>query len=211
MEKELDNSINLYGLIGKNISYSFSRSYFKEKFKQENLVDSSYVNFDIPEISHFKSLLSKHTNIKGFNVTIPYKEAIIPFLDELDEHAAKIGAVNTIKVSGNKLIGFNTDFYGFEKSLIPLLEKSHKKALILGTGGASKAIAYTLSNLNIPYQFVSRQSRKSILSYNIIDKEVLEEHTIIINCTPLGTHPKTEEKPLIPYMTLSIILKKLLF
>ncbi|NAS32815.1 shikimate dehydrogenase [Flavobacteriaceae bacterium R38] len=200
MEKKHGNSLNLYGLIGKNISYSFSPSYFKEKFKREKLSGNSYVNFDIRQVGHLKDILKENPNLKGLNVTIPYKEVVIPLLDELNDDAAKIGAVNTIKISNHKLTGFNTDFYGFEKSLVPLLNKSHKKALILGTGGASKAIAYTLNKLNIPYSFVSRKvTEEGHFSYQDLNKNIIEEYTIIINCTPLGTFPKIEEKPDIPY------------
>ena len=137
------------GLIGKNISYSFSKAYFKNKFEKEQITNVAYENFDIENIELFPSIIQNTEGIKGFNVTIPYKEAIIPFLDDLDETAKKIGAVNTIKISENKqLIGYNTDCYGFKNSLKPLLQPHHKMALILGTGGASKAVAFSLKELN---------------------------------------------------------------
>lgn len=190
---------NQFGLIGKNISYSFSQHYFTEKFKRENLLNHQYQNFDIQDISALHNILKKQKNLKGFNVTIPYKEAIFPFLDKINAKALRIGAVNTIRLTKKgKLKGYNTDEYGFRKSLIPLLEKHHKKALILGTGGASKAIAYTLKKLHIPYQFVSRKEGTDFI-YNSLSSEIIKEHQIIINCTPLGTAPNVDKYPDIPY------------
>ena len=198
-----------FGLIGKNISYSFSENFFTKKFKTESIKDSSYQNFDLAKIEDFKTI-SKDKTIKGYNVTIPYKETIIPLLDGLNSKASQIGAVNTIKITKNgKLKGFNTDYYGFEKSLKPLLESHHKKALILGTGGASKAIAYALERLKIPYVFVSRTAKNNILSYESVSREILSKHHIIINCTPLGTFPSIESCPNIPYS--SINTKHLLY
>jgi len=189
-----------FGLIGKDIDYSFSRSYFNEKFKNEGL-NHNYVNFDIDSIDEFSNIISSTKNLKGLNVTIPYKEAVIPYLDKLHKTAKKIGAVNTIKITKKgKLIGYNTDYFGFEKSIEPLIKKHHKKALILGTGGASKAIAYALERLNIKHQFVSRsQSKKNIISYDSLTENDIKSHQIIINCTPLGTYPKTNECPDILY------------
>ena len=190
-----------FGLIGKNIAYSFSKSYFKEKFELEQITDAHYENFDIQDISEFKTILKNNPELKGLNVTIPYKEQVIPFLDKLNKKAAAIGAVNTIKVSKKgKLIGYNTDYYGFKKSIEPHLRLHHKKALILGTGGASKAIAYALERLHISTEFVSRnKSAIATYSYESLSKELLSEFTIIINCTPLGTHPNTDACPYIPY------------
>ena len=189
-----------FGLIGKDIDYSFSRSYFNEKFKNEGL-NHNYVNFDIDSIEEFSNIISSTKNLKGLNVTIPYKEAVIPYLDKLHKTAKKIGAVNTIKITKKgKLIGYNTDYFGFEKSIEPLIKKHHKKALILGTGGASKAIAYALERLNIKHQFVSRsQSKKNVISYDSLTENDIKSHQIIINCTPLGTYPKTNECPDILY------------
>jgi len=189
-----------FGLIGKDIDYSFSRSHFSEKFKNECL-NHNYVNFDIDSIDEFSNIISSTKNLKGLNVTIPYKEAVIPYLDKLHKTAKKIGAVNTIKITKKgKLIGYNTDYFGFEKSIEPLIKKHHKKALILGTGGASKAIAYALERLNIKHQFVSRsQSKKNIISYDSLTENDIKSHQIIINCTPLGTYPKTNECPDILY------------
>lgn len=189
---------NRYGLLGKNISYSFSKGYFTEKFKLQNLDDHSYENFDIQTIEEFPNIL-KNSNLKGLNVTIPYKESIFPFLSEIDSDAEKIGAVNTIKFTENGLKGFNTDAYGFQKSLEPFLKTHHKKALILGTGGASKAIRFVLNHLGIENHFVSRTSKENSFSYSDLGEKVMEKHTIIVNCTPLGTFPEVNTKPDIPY------------
>ena len=191
--------LNRYGLIGKNISYSFSKGYFTQKFLDSNLLDCSYDNFDLQNIEQFTKLLQETKNLKGINVTIPYKEEILPYLTEIDEKAKRIGAVNTIKFNSNGLKGYNTDVYGFKKSLVPLLKEHHKKALILGTGGASKAVAYVLRELGIPYLFVSRVPEENHISYQALTKNLLEEYTIIVNCTPLGTYPNVEVKPEIPY------------
>jgi shikimate dehydrogenase len=188
-------------LLGKNISYSFSRGYFTDKFEKLNLKKSKYVNFDLQNIEDFPTIIDENEHLKGINVTIPYKEEIIPFLSKIDKTAKKIGAVNTIKFTkrGN-LKGYNSDVVGFENSLIPLLKKHHKSALILGTGGASKAIAYALKRNDIKYKFVSRNPEgKKEISYNSLTQEVLEKHTIIINSTPLGTFPDIDKCPNIPY------------
>lgn len=194
-----------FGLIGKNIDYSFSEQYFKTKFKSEDITDAIYQNFDIKDMSEFETILKNNRDLVGLNVTIPYKESIIPFLDSLNKKAKKIGAVNTIKISKKgKLKGYNTDCYGFNKSLKPYLKPKHKFALILGTGGASKAIAYTLKKLDIDYQFVSRQpSKQADLTYNSLTPEIISTHLLIINSTPLGTFPNIEACPKIPYNTLT--------
>lgn len=200
MENTQKNKSGLFGLVGRNISYSFSRGYFSKKFSDLGLTDYSYVNFDIEDISHFSKILKEHPRVKGMNVTIPYKQAVIPFLDSLNKNAKAIGAVNTIKVTKKgKLKGYNTDFYGFKKSITPHLKPNHTKALILGTGGASKAIAFALTKLGIDYNFVSRSSANADFSYKILTRNIIEDHSIIINCTPLGTHPNISEKPPIPY------------
>lgn len=194
----------LFGLLGRNISYSFSRGYFVEKFKNENIQDCEYVNFDIPTIESFPEIIKNTSNIKGLNVTIPYKLEVIPFLDKLSKNAINIGAVNTITISKKgKTKGYNTDYYGFKKSLEPLLNKSHKRALILGTGGASKAVAYALKKLNIKYVFVSRNATDKILSYEQLAPKIMEKYSIIINCSPLGTSPNTDVCPNIPYESLT--------
>lgn len=183
-----------YGLIGKNISYSFSRNYFANKFKKEDIKNSQYINFDIDNLSELNNIFN--TNNFGFNVTIPYKEAIIPYLDSLDFHAEKIGAVNTIKLENRKKIGFNTDWIGFKKSIEPLLNSHHTKALILGTGGASKAVIYALDQLKIETLMVSRYGE---ISYKDLSEEIIQNHAIIINCTPVGTFPNIDAAPEIPY------------
>lgn len=191
-----------YGLLGKNISYSFSQGYFTQKFKELNLTDHSYQNFDIPDISQFPSILEEK-GLKGLNVTIPYKEEVIPFLNELDPVAKEIGAVNTIKFTKDGLKGFNTDAFGFEASITPLLEAHHTKALILGTGGASKAIVYVLEQLGVDISYVSRTPREDGLTYDQLTKSEMDSHFLVINCTPLGTFPRVEDKPDIPYQFLS--------
>ncbi len=189
-----------YGLIGKDITYSFSQNYFTQKFKQLGLTDSAYSNFDIAKISEFGDLLERCDNLRGLNVTIPYKQAIIPYLDSLSKKAIQIGAVNTIRITKkNKLKGYNTDWYGFYHSLKPLLKKQHTHALILGTGGASKAIEYALKKLGITYKFVSRTKQDSEFTYEELNEDILTRFTLIINTTPLGTFPNIAEKPNIPY------------
>lgn len=197
--------MNKLGLLGKNISYSFSKSYFKKKFDDEKINNTTYENFDIDSIDSFPSLVKNTEGLKGLNVTIPYKEQVIPFLDKVNKKAKVIGAVNTIKVTkkGN-LVGYNTDCYGFKKSLKPFLKTHHKKALILGTGGASKAVAFSLNQLNIDYSYVSRTaSNKVQFTYNMLSEEAINEHTIIINCTPLGTFPNVNDCPEIPYKAIT--------
>lgn len=190
-----------FGLLGKNISYSFSRKYFSEKFKSLGLDNFKYSNLDIPEIEEFPFLLyHREDEYQGINVTIPYKESVMRYMHEIDEDAKAIGAVNTIKITDdNKLFGYNTDFYGFQKSIEPFIKKHHKKALILGTGGASKAIAYALKKMNIEYKFVSRKVDENMFLYSMLNKQILEEYTVIINCSPVGTFPDVEESPNIPF------------
>lgn len=204
-----------FGLIGRNISYSFSQNYFSIKFKDENILDATYQNFDIQSINQFKKEILATDHLAGLNVTIPFKEEIIPLLDKVDKKAKKIGAVNTIKITKKgKTKGYNTDCYGFKKSLKPLLKKQHKNALILGTGGASKAIAYVLKQLNIDYKFVSRTaSNNADYTYTDLNQELINNHQIIINCTPVGTYPKVDQAPDIPYqfITLNHILYDLIY
>ena len=204
MEEKLNNI--LFGLLGKNISYSFSKTYFSKKFMNLQLTNHKYVNFDIENIEDFLEIVSKYKkSLKGCNVTIPYKESIFNYLDEIDRTASEIGAVNTIKFSSDgKLVGYNTDVVGFEKSLIPLLKTHHTKALILGTGGASKAVAYVLKKLDIDYFKVSRNPIDNLaLAYADISNQLLNEYSLIINCSPLGTYPNINEKPMIPYQFLT--------
>lgn len=200
MEKEREKSMLKFGLVGKNIDYSFSKGHFMAKFESEAL-PYSYENFDIENISNFSEILNQNTDLIGLNVTIPYKEQVIPYLDKLDRTAAKIGAVNTIKIyPSGKTKGFNTDYYGFKKSIQPFIKPNHSNALILGTGGASKAIAYALKKLNITFDYVSR-SENPVAKYLYTDltEDIIKSHQIIINCTPIGTHPKVNQCPDIPY------------
>ena len=187
-----------FGLVGKNISYSFSKGYFTKKFEKLDLTGHSYENFDLENISEFKNVLSQK-DICGLNVTIPYKEKVLSFLDDLDKDALTIGAVNTIRFTKEGLVGYNTDAYGFRASLEPLLKSHHKKALVLGTGGASKAIVFVLQELGIDYQYVSRHPSKNQVGYSQLVKSHFKEFQIIVNCSPVGTYPNLEEKPQIPY------------
>ncbi|MFV8333845.1 shikimate dehydrogenase family protein [Flavobacterium sp. GSP14] len=189
-----------FGLLGRNISYSFSKGYFTDKFNSENFAGCTYENFDIPEIDAFPEVIKNTSDLKGLNVTIPYKETILPFLDTLSKKASLIGAVNTIKITKKgKLKGYNTDYYGFKKSLQPLLLPHHKKALILGTGGASKGVAFALDELGITYTFVSRELKENTIDYKRINATTFDNYHIIINATPVGTSPNVEAFPLIPY------------
>jgi len=188
-----------YGLIGNNIDYSFSKTFFNSKFKKEESNDS-YENFDISDLSQLSEVLLKNPKLKGLNVTIPYKESIIKYLDRIDSNAQKIGAINTIKITAErKLIGYNTDYIGFKESLKNLLPISKKNALVLGTGGASKAIVYALKSLNYKVTQVSRVKKEGITTYAELNKEVMIQHQLIINCTPLGTFPNIDQYPSIPY------------
>jgi len=190
----------IFGLVGRNISYSFSAGYFKEKFKKANLKKYTYTNFDIPTIKQLPDILRLTKGLKGVNVTIPYKEEVIPLLDSLSKNARIIGAVNTITIDKKgRTKGYNTDHYGFKKTLKPLLEEHHTKALILGTGGASKAIAYALRKLNIEYDFVSRTGTDVIYAYQDLTPEVFADYQIIINTTPIGTFPEIDAAPPLDY------------
>jgi shikimate dehydrogenase len=188
-----------FGLLGKNISYSFSKYYFEQFFLSKNL-KHHFINFDVQSVDKIFEIIKESPDLKGFNVTIPFKEEIIPLLYKIDKEAKRIGAVNTVKVTkkGN-LVGYNTDHYGFAKSLAEHFTMTEKTALILGTGGASKAIAYVLNNLNFNYKFVSRQKKEGFLTFSELDKEIIEKHKLIINCTPLGTSPNINQFPKIPY------------
>ena len=189
-----------FALVGRNISYSFSRRYFAEKFAHEQITDSEYVNFDIPIIEELPALIRTTPTLVGMNVTIPYKEAILPLLDEQSEELMTIKACNTIKVlPTGKLKGYNTDYIGFHDSLVLYLKPHHNKALILGTGGASKAVIFTLDQLGIPYILVSRKASAQAISYASLGEEIIRSHLLIINTTPLGTSPDTQAFPPIPY------------
>jgi shikimate dehydrogenase len=187
-----------FGLIGKSLSHSFSARYFNKKFYKEGITDVEYLNFEINDISKFTHLI-KTQKLSGLNVTIPYKESIIPFLDELTEEAKSIGAINTIQCIDNKLIGHNTDIIGFKQSILPILD-GRDSALILGDGGAAKAIKLGLEQLNISFKIVTR---KSSFSYSDISIQDIDLNRIIINTTPLGMFPNTENYPKIPYEALT--------
>ena len=192
-----------FGLLGKDIGYSFSKTFFSIKFEKESL-PHSYDNFDLTCIENFEELLSENPDIKGLNVTIPYKEAIIPHLFKLDKESRSIGAVNTIKFrKDGKLIGYNTDHYGFATALAEFLPIKEKTALILGTGGASKAIEYVLDALGFSYYNVSRNPEKGQFGYDELTSKIIKQQFLIVNCTPLGTSPNTHQFPDIPYIHLT--------
>lgn len=191
-----------YGLIGRDIGYSFSKTFFTTKFEKEERKDS-YVNFDIENIGLLPEIVRKHSDLKGLNVTIPYKTEVIPLLDRVDKEAQKIGAVNTIKIlADGTLVGYNTDHYGFAKTLSDLLPLKHKTALILGSGGASRAIEYVLKAMEFKYLVVSRGKKEGTLPYSKLTRDVIESHCLIVNCTPLGTYPNILECPKLPYQFL---------
>jgi len=191
-----------YGLIGYPLGHSFSIGYFNEKFANEG-IDAEYINFEIPSIDELPEVLASNPELRGLNVTIPYKEKVISFLDSVSPEARAIGAVNVIRVSrkGSDVVlkGFNSDVIGFTKSIEPLLEKCHKKALILGTGGASKAINYGLKALGLETVYVSRYERPGTIQYEKITDEVVHEYNVIVNCTPCGMYPHSDECPSLPY------------
>ena len=188
-----------YGLIGKSLSHSFSKNYFEQKFEKEGITDANYSLFELAKIKDFQGLI-ENENLSGLNVTIPYKEAIIPFLDSIDPQAKAIGAVNTIKINKNgRMTGYNTDHFGFAKSLEDCIPWLDKTALVLGTGGASKAIIYVLKTLGFTVCQVSRSPIENGLTYGDISRSVLEQHQLIVNCTPLGTYPDLLKFPSIPY------------
>lgn len=197
----------LYGLIGYPLGHSFSENYFNQKFDSER-IDARYVNFEIPSISDITNVLKENVNLHGLNVTIPYKEQIIPFLDEIDENAAAIGAVNVIKfIEGKngttKLKGYNSDIIGFCDSIKPMIKSCHTHALVLGTGGAAKAVTYGLKNLGIEPIYVSRSKSEGTLTYEELTPEVMDKYKVIVNTTPLGMYPHIDSCPNIPYNLLT--------
>lgn len=192
---------SVYGLIGYPLSHSFSPGYFKEKFAKAE-IDAVYRLFPLANIKELPKRLAEHSSLSGLNVTIPYKEQVIPFLDDIDNAAKTIAAVNCIKISNDKIKGYNTDIIGFEQSLAPLLQPQHTKALVLGTGGAAKAVAYVLDKLNIDYKLVSSSGKTGTVAYEDISAATVDEHTLIINTTPLGMHPNIDACPDIPYSAL---------
>jgi shikimate dehydrogenase len=201
--------MKLYGLIGYSLAHSSSIGYFNEKFCAEG-IDAKYVNFEISTINDFPKIIDENPNLEGLNVTIPYKEQVIPFLDELEKDTAAIGAVNVIKIIRNKkqkikLVGYNSDIIGFTQSIKPILQPHHKKALILGTGGAAKAVFHGLKNLGIEALYVSRTSNPHAdhITYADLSPEIMAAYTVIVNCTPVGMYPKVDFCPDIPYKELT--------
>jgi shikimate dehydrogenase len=200
--------MKLFGLIGYPLSHSFSKKYFTEKFEKENIADCEYQLFPIEQIDLFPQLIKDNNTICGLNVTIPYKESVIPFIDELDETAKAVGAVNCIKIqqlstNNQQLIGFNTDVFGFRQSIKPFLETHHERALIIGTGGASKAVAYVLNEIGIDCYFVTRQksvdSSLKTFSYAELNGNVINAFKLIVNTSPVGMFPNVNDAPEIPY------------
>ena len=192
-----------YGLLGYPLGHSFSKNYFNQKFEAEK-INAEYLNFEIPNIKNIKEVLKENPDLRGLNVTIPYKEQVIPFLDELDKDASVIGAVNVIKFARGmfgkqKLIGFNSDLIGFKQSIAPLLTPKHRKALILGTGGASKAVFHGLKQLGVGSTLVSRKEKEFCITYEEITPEIMKSYTVIVNTTPLGMYPNINSCPNIPY------------
>lgn len=194
-----------YGLIGYKLGHSFSRSFFTEKFRNEGLTEHEYVNFELDSIEEFPSVFAQGKSICGLNCTIPYKQQIMQFMNEIDPEAAEIGAVNTVKIidqNGKRILkGYNTDLYGFENSLRPMLEDKHRKALILGTGGASKAIRFLFDRMRISYLSATTRGEKGDreISYSELSHDIMDEYLIVVNATPLGTFPKVDTCPDIPY------------
>jgi len=192
-----------YGLIGYPLSHSFSKKYFTEKFLRESITEVSYELYPITEILELPSLLAEYPELLGLNVTIPFKEKVIPYLSDLSPVVEAIGACNCIKISEGKLVGYNTDVIGFEKSLKKKLKPHHTRALILGTGGSSKAVQYVLNRLGISFIKISRSKTAETITYEEIDEALLSTHTLIVNTSPLGMFPNLEECPPIPYQFLN--------
>jgi len=191
--------MQLFGLIGYPLTHSFSKKYFDQKFNDEQINNCSFLNFEIPQIKELKFLIQQNPALQGFAITIPYKQQIIPYLDWLSEGVQQMQACNCVKIVDGKLHGYNTDVIGFEKSFIQLRQPHHAKALVLGTGGAAQAVIFTLKKLGIKHLSVSRNELANGVIYDDLNEAILLEYTIIINTTPLGTFPKTNECPAIPY------------
>lgn len=196
----------LYGLLGYPLVHSFSQNYFNQKFESEN-IDAEYINFEIPDVGMLMEVVAENENLNGLNVTIPYKEQVIPFLDEIDPAASEVGAVNVIKFirgkDGLRLKGYNSDIIGFSDSIKSLLKPHHQSALVLGTGGAAKAVSYSLRKLGLEVQLVSRLKSANILVYEELTKNDLKTHKVIVNTTPLGMYPNVDTCPDIPYRYLT--------
>lgn len=191
--------MNVYGLIGYPLTHSFSKKYFDNKFEKESITNSCFTLFEIETINKLEDLLKHEKNLKGFAITIPYKEQIIPYLHHSHSTVQQTKACNCVKIIDGKLYGYNTDVIGFEKTLLPLLTPHHTKALILGTGGAAKAVQFVLEKCKIAYTNASRKGNETQVSYSQLNETILQSHKLIINCTPLGTFPNSNECPPIPY------------
>jgi len=195
--------MKVYGLIGKKLTHSFSSEYFSKKFLEASILDAEYRNFPLNNIIEFPEILNQFSNIQGLNVTIPYKQAIVPFLDSLDETASELGAVNCIQFCRKhqkiKLKGYNTDVLGFEQSLLHFCSLNNRKALVLGRGGAAKAVAHILKKHKVPLQIVSRKKSFDTITYNDLNANLLKDYTLIINTTPLGMFPDVDTCPDIPW------------
>ena len=196
----------LYGLLGYPLVHSFSQNYFNQKFESES-IDAEYINFEIPDVGMLMEVVAENENLNGLNVTIPYKEQVIPFLDEIDPAASEVGAVNVIKFirgkDGLRLKGYNSDIIGFTDSIKSLLKPHHQSALVLGTGGAAKAVSYSLRKLGLEVQLVSRRKSANTLVYEELTKNDLKNHKVIVNTTPLGMYPNVDTCPDIPYRYLT--------
>lgn len=194
-----------YGLIGFPLGHSFSKKYFTQKFESENLSDCSYELFPIPSINELPSLITSTPFLKGLNVTIPYKQQVLEYVTEKSDTVKDIGAANTIKIIDGELIAYNTDVIGFEKSFVNKLKPIHKKALVLGTGGSSKAVQFVLNKLGIEFLLISHSQQPSgnIINYSMIDERIMHDHLVIINCTPVGMSPNNNEYPQLPYQFVS--------
>ena len=191
-----------YGIIGYPLGHSFSRGFFTEKFAREG-IDAQYLNFEIPDAAMLRDVLRDNPELRGLNVTLPHKQAVIPLLDEMSDEAREIGAVNVIRVRDGRLRGYNSDIIGFSDSIKPLLMPHHTKTLVLGTGGASKAICVGLTRLGLEWTYVSRTPREGMITYDALTPEVMAEYTVIVNCSPVGMYPKVDAAPAIPYELLT--------
>ncbi|MDR0794005.1 MAG: shikimate dehydrogenase [Chitinophagaceae bacterium] len=187
-----------YGIIGFPLAHSFSKKYFTEKISREKLTGVFFENYELKEIALLNTLL-QNPDFKGFCITLPYKKEVLKFLHHATDEVKKMNACNCVKIANGKLYGYNTDVVGFEKSFVKQLKPHHKKALILGTGGAAAAVEFVLQKLHIEYKFVSRNKTENNFSYSHLNEDILSEYTVVINSTPLGTYPKVEEAPEIPY------------
>lgn len=201
--------MKLYGLIGRPLKHSFSKKYFTEKFQREGIQDCAYENFELQTIAQLSTILKTHTDLRGLNVTIPFKKEVLPFLHATNKIVDAVQACNCIKIDGGKLYGYNTDVTGFKQSLQPFLAPHHTKALVLGTGGSSGAVQYALRQFGITFQLVSRQKTETTITYNELDQTTLETHPVIINTTPVGMFPNIAAAPELPYSF--ITSKHLLF